>query len=161
MVTRLTKGQFRLLLLIYVALIVVGVFVALPQRTPLTQIDVATAKSSYGLQGLSDHQFATFIVWFLGAVLAAWLVGLISLFLLWRPGVYIFLVAVCARLVVEYLRHLRPTSSWALYGGVEVGLELVIIAFALFGPAKHLFQRQRKESNQSLEPTAGRRDAQI
>ena len=58
--------------------------VAVPQRTPLTQTDIAIAKSSYGLRGLSDHQFAVFMVWFVGAVLLAWLVGLISLFLLLR-----------------------------------------------------------------------------
>ncbi len=146
--TSLTKRQFRFLLLIYVALILAGIFRALPQRTPLTQADVAIAKSSFGLQGLSDHQFAVFMVWFLGVVLMAWLIGLISVFLLWRAGVYIFLAAVCARLVVEYLRHLTPTSGWSFYGGVELGLELVIVALALFGPAKHLFQRQRMyESN--------------
>lgn len=101
------------------------------------------------------------MVCFISAVFLAWLIGLLSLFVFWRPGIYIFLAGVCGLLFVEYFRHLRPTSSWALYGGVEVGLELVIVAFALFGPAKHLFQRQRKKSHQSLEPTAGRRDAQV
>lgn len=141
-VTRLTKRQFRLLLLIYVALIVVGVVIALPQRTHLTQAEVTEAKSSFYLQDLSDYQFARLMVWFLGASLMAWLVGLISLFLLWRPGVYVFLAGVCARLIIEYLRHLRFTSAWSFYGGVEVLLEFAIVAVAIFGPAKHLFQRQ-------------------
>ena len=56
-----TKRQFRFLLLIYVALIVAGIFRALPQRTPLTSTDIVVAKSNFGLQGLSDHQFASFM----------------------------------------------------------------------------------------------------
>jgi hypothetical protein len=136
-----TKRQFRLLLLAYVALIVAGVFLALPQRTSLTQADVAIAKSSYGLQGLSDREFAVFMVSFISAVLLAWLVGLISLFLLWRPGVYIFLAGVCGILIVEYFRHLTPRGGWVFYGTVEVLLEFAIIALVLIGPAKHLFQR--------------------
>lgn len=137
----LTKGQFRFLLLIYLALVVAGIFRALPERTPLTQVDVTMAKSNFGLQGLSDHQFALFMVWFFGAVLMAWLVGLISLALLWRPGVYIFLAAICAISVVEYLRHLKLTSGWLFYGGVELLFGLAIVAAVLFGPAKHLLQR--------------------
>ena len=139
---KLTKRQFRFLLLIYMALIAAGIFRALSQRTPLTSRDVVVAKSNLGLQGLSDQQFACFMVWVIGAVLGAWLVGLVSLFFLWRPGVYIFLAAACGILAVGYLRRLRLTSDWALYGGVEVGLKLMIVAFALFGPAKHLFRRQ-------------------
>jgi hypothetical protein len=143
-VTTLTKRRFRFLLLIYCALILAGIFRAVPHRTPLTPTDVAVAKGSFGLPGLSDYQFAVFMVWFLGAVLMAWLVGLISLFLIWRPGVYVFLAAICARFVVEYLRHLTLKSGWSLYSGVEVLFELAIVAIALFGPAKHLFQRQRE-----------------
>ena len=138
-----TKRQFRLLLFAYAALIVAGIFVALPQRTSLTQTDVAVAKSSYGLQGLSDHQFAVFMVCFISAVFLAWLIGLVSLFLLWRPGVYIFLAGVCGLLIVEYFRHLTPTGGWLFYGAVEVLLEFAIVALVLFGRAKHLFQRQR------------------
>ncbi len=137
---RITRFQFRLLLLAYVALIVVSIVVALPQRMSLTQTDVAIARSSYGLQMLSDHQFAVFMVWFIGAVLLAWLVGLISLFLLWRPGVFIFLAGACGILIVEYHRHLTPTAGWSFYSSVEVLLEFTIIALVLFGPAKHLFQ---------------------
>jgi len=139
----MTKRQFRLLLLAYVALIVAGIFVALPQRTALTQTDVAIAKSSYGLHGLSDRQFAVFMVRFISAVLLAWLVGLISLFLLWRPGVFIFLAGVCGILIVEHLRHLTPTGGWSFYGAVEVFFEFAIAALVVFGPAKHLFQKQR------------------
>lgn len=139
----MTKLQFRLVLLAYVALIVAGMFVALPQRTSLTQTDVAVAKSSYGLHGLSDRQFAVFMVCFLNAVLLAWLAGLVSLFLLRRPGVYIFLAGVCGIWFVEYLRHRTPTGGWSFYGPVEVLFELAIVALVLFGPAKHLFQKQR------------------
>jgi hypothetical protein len=105
--------------------------------------DVGAAKASFGLPGLSDYQFAVFMVCFLSAVLMAWLVGLISLFLVWRPGVYIFLAGVCAIWVVEYLRHRFIAAGF--YSGVEMGLEIVIVTFALFGPAKHLFQRQGTE----------------
>jgi hypothetical protein len=124
-------------------LILAGACWAALHRTALTPKDVAAAKRGFGLPGLSDYQFAVSMVWFLGAVLMAWLVGLISLFLLWRPGVYIFLAGVCAIWVVQYLRH-RLTAG-GFYSGVEMGLEVVIVAFALFGPAKHLFQRQGAE----------------
>lgn len=140
---KITKYQFWLLLLAYIAMLVVGVFVAVPQYTAPTQADNAIDKSRYCLQWLSDRQFAVFMIWFLGVPLMAWLVGLISLFFFWRPGVYLFLAGVCGRLVAEYLRHSTPTSGWLLYDGAELGLELVIVAFALFGPAKHLFQKQR------------------
>ena len=83
------------------------------------------------------------MVWFISAVLLAWLVGLISLFLLWRPGVYIFLAGVCGLLIVEYFRHLAPTVGWLFYGAVEVLLEFAIVALVLFGPANHLFPKQR------------------
>ena len=137
-----TKRQFRFVLLIYCALILTGTVWAALHRTALTPTDVAAAKGSFGLPRLSDHQFGIFIVWFLGVVLATWLVGLVSLFLLWRPGVYIFLSGVCALWVVAYL---KPGSTVGFYSGVELGLELLIVAFALFGPAKHLFRRQREE----------------
>jgi hypothetical protein len=103
----------------------------------LTPTDVAAEKASFGLAALSDNQFAAFIVCFLTAVLMAWLVGLVSLFLVWRPGVYIFFAGVCAIWVTEYLRHRFLAGGF--YGGIEMGLEVVIVAFALFGPAKHLF----------------------
>ena len=95
------------------------------------------------MPGLSDHQFALFMVCFLSAVSIAWLVGLISLFFVWRPGVYIFLVGVCAIWVREYLRY--GFIAGGFYSGVEMGLEIVIVTFALCGPAKHLFQRHGAE----------------
>ena len=142
--TTLTKRQFRFLLLAYCALVIAGIFRALPQRTPLTSADMAAAKSSFGMERLSDSQFAFFMIWLLGAVLLAWLVGLISVFRLWRAGVYIFLISVCARLIIEYLRHRTVAGGWWLYGAVELLFEFAIVALALFGPAKHLFQRQRE-----------------
>jgi hypothetical protein len=108
-------------------------------RMPLTPADVAATKASFGLARLSDHQFALLMVCLTGAPLVAWLVGLISLFLIWRPGVYIFLAGVCCIWVIAYLRH-RLTAG-GLYSGVEMGLEIIIVTFALFGPAKHLFEK--------------------
>src|SRR5664280_1221505 len=114
-VTRLTKRQFRFLLLIYCVLIVAGLLRSLPGYTPLTTTDFVDAKRSFGLESLSDSRFRLFMIWLLGTVLVTSLVGLVSLFWFWRPGVYVFLAAVCARLVIEHLSHLTSTSGWWLY----------------------------------------------
>src|SRR5437762_603905 len=139
-----TKRQFRLLLVIYCVLILAGIFRFRLRHRPMTGSDVAALQIGFGLYGLSESQFVFFMLCLLATVLMAWLVGLISAFFLWRPGIYIFLASVCARLVIEHLRHLTPSSGWSLYGGVETIFEFVIIALALCGPAKDLFQRQRE-----------------
>ena len=82
----------------------------------------------------------------IGTVLLAWLVGLVGTLFLWRPGLYSFLVAVCGKMAI-FRFHLigdAPRAARAdVFGWIEVLLELVIFSFAFFGPAKHLFQRQR------------------
>ena len=83
-------------------------------------------------------------VWFLAMVLMTWLAGLVSLFLLWRPGIYIFLAGVCALRVVAYL---KPGSRVNFYSGVELASELLIVVFALFGPGKNLFRRPAEGTN--------------
>jgi hypothetical protein len=141
-VRTITKPQFRILLLIYCALIG-AIFWAMSQRRSQTPIDVAAEKLRFGMPGLSDVQFTYLMICVLTVSFIAWLIGLISLFFLWRPGIYIFLVSICAIWTVEYVR--LGHRAFGLYSAAEMGLEIIIISFALFGPARHLFQRQGSE----------------
>lgn len=91
----------------------------------------------------TDYDFAAFMIWLLATILVAALVGLVFTFLLWREGLYILLIAVCARLIFFQLRYQHV--SMGFFGWVTLLFEVSIIVFGLFGPAKHLFQRQREE----------------
>jgi len=138
----LTKHQFRLLLVAYCAVIVVSVFWVAHGSKPLTMGDVAEAKRRFGMETWTDYDFAVFMLWLTGTILAAGLVGLVFVFLLRREGLYIFLIAVCARFGYYQLRYQHPSMDFLSW--VTLLFEVSIIALGLFGPAKHLFQRQRE-----------------
>src|SRR5262249_45376233 len=118
-----------------------GFFLSPRHAGRMNSADVAAIQMSFGLYRLSESQFIVFMLILAGSALLTWLIGLISAFFLWRPGIYIFFVSVCARLIIE---HFDPFIRWGWYGAVEALFELVIVALALFGPAKHLFQRRRE-----------------
>jgi hypothetical protein len=138
--TALTKRQFRLLLAIYCIVGVLSIIWKIPGRKHLTLADVALAKSRFGLETWSDYDFAVLMIWLLGTLIVAWLIGLMFTFLIWREGLYILLAAVCGRLVYSFIRYDHFTPEF--FGIATLFLEAVIIITGLFGPAKHLFQKQ-------------------
>jgi hypothetical protein len=147
----LTKNQFRLLLVIYLAVSVLVYFWHPPQRIPLSPGELAEAKRRFGMETMTDENFALFMVWLLLTIMVARLIGFVFTFLLWREGLFIFPVAVCAGLVRQYVYYQR--LSIAPLGWVTLLLVASIVTLALFGPAKHLFQRKReKRIHQRISP---------
>src|ERR1700722_7059567 len=139
----LTKKQFRLLLVVYCAFLLLGFWSPANVRRPLTHNVIAQTKEHFGMETMSDYHFGIFMICLLGTTIMAWLVGVVYLFLLWRPGLYFFVFGCCARVPIRMF-ELHPhasVGSWRFYGLFEFIFELTIVALGLFGPAKHLFRR--------------------
>jgi hypothetical protein len=152
----LTKMQFRLLLVVYCAyllfILLAHVWTPSSESVPKTRTqvhsDVAQEKTRFGMDTMSDLHFVEFILFLQVTILMAWLIGLVYLFLLWRQGLYFFLIGVCARITFGHVfghrlfGHRHPSSGgWLAHGRTEFVFELIIVAIGFFGPAKHLFQR--------------------
>ena len=141
----LTKSQFRWLLVVYFG-VVVSSFVVDSITKPIIPESVVHAQRASDRELFSKLESPGNIVVPLAlvGVLVLAVVGLVGMFLLWRPGFYMFLVAVC-------IRTIGPPpllGAWYVHTGwsnmfTELGLLLegVIFAVVFFGPAKHLFQR--------------------
>jgi len=142
--TLLSKRQFRLLLVAYCIFNVLGFMIVRGSPHGLTPELVHQAKANFHLVNWADADFALFMIWFLGTLIVAWLIGLIFTFLCWREGLYIFAFAVCARVIWELFLVPRHGSLLRGYwlGWLALSFEAFIFVVALFGPAKHLFARK-------------------
>ena len=143
--TPLTKSQFRWLLVIYCA-VVVGMFAAQSITKPMIPESVVRAEKASDNEAFSEHGWpvGVSVGLMLVGVLLAGLVGLVGMFFLWRPGLYIFFIAVCVRTLASPLAATwQAVTGWnSLFDDLGLLLEGVIFGIAFFGPAKHLFRRE-------------------
>jgi hypothetical protein len=99
--------------------------------------------NSLGLR--SDTRIALlWAIWLVFGVFAwAGVAGLIGMFFLWRPGCFLFLAGVCARVLFPLtLVSWQTKSMWVgLFGELQLLLDGLIIALVFFGPAKALFRK--------------------
>jgi hypothetical protein len=159
--TLLTKAQFRWLLVLY-CLVVAMEFAVESNTKQLIPTSVLEAENASSGAALLRHgrpeQIA--IIASVAGVLVAGAVGLVAMFFLSRVGAYIFLIAVCVRTAMSpVLYPWHVSTGWkTIFGETSMILEGAIFALIFLGPAKHLFG-QRRQSNQSLQPTTNRSDA--
>jgi hypothetical protein len=83
-----------------------------------------------------------------GAIILAGIVGVIGLFFFWPPSRYIYLAAVLSGIILEpVMRPWYIHTGWTeIFGGLEGLLSGVIITLVFLGPARNLFERERKPS---------------
>jgi len=137
-----TKAQFRSLLIVYCLLLVFALIAESVKNTIIPEVVMRMERASLRewLAGF-DKPAQISVLTVCVADLLANFVGLAGMFLLWRPGRFIFLGAVCVRMVSCLFFYTWQTeTTWEmLFAELGLVMEGIIIASVFFGAAKDLF----------------------
>jgi hypothetical protein len=140
----LAKTQFRWLLVVYCAVEACGLLADSSRISmiPESVRQVESASRHEVLLNFSQPMKRAMVVT-LGCCIATTFVSVIGMFYFWRPALYLYLVMIGVSIMIQLLWTWKTQTRWdSFFGLISHLMAGIIIAFALFGPAKHLFQEK-------------------
>ncbi len=136
------RKRFRCLVGIYIAILILGVFMAEYTRSIIPDY-VADGTPSFLSNSVVYLICMLFVVL---AVILLKLVALVGLLCLWPPAKYIFTVAVVLKIVSASLLYRFDviTGIVMMIGSLELLLDGGIITLFTYGPVRHLYRGRRR-----------------
>jgi len=95
------------------------------------------------------------------AMVVGGLVGVVGMFVFWKPGIYVFFSAVTLRILLSpAILPWHAMTGWSsLFGDIGTIMEGVLFGLVFFGPAKQLFDKTGHDEEVSNEAVADKTHA--
>jgi hypothetical protein len=151
----MTRNAFRLLLLFYILLFILGtinIFMIEGKFIPSDIIERAK-KAEFIFMDDTPFVIQVIIVAIMGLTILTGFVGFLGMLFFWSKSRYLFALAIILRILLTFSEKWGVSSSLNSFLGEFVTLlDGIIICLIFWGPAKSLFEIRKGKPNNDLQP---------